>query len=408
MHLLLIHEIFTTPDEGGGTRHYELAKYLIQYGHKVSVIASDVDYLSGKKRMKKSEIKEGIEIIYASTFSSVHKSFFTRGLAFLYFSFSSFFEALKVHHFDIVIGTSPPLFQAITSLVIAKFKRKKFVYEVRDLWIDFANELGVVRNEFILKLLKKLENLLYREADLIIINSPGFLSYIPTFIPKEKVILIPNGVDTEFFSNSVEKDKELSLRLGLSDKFVVMYTGNLGIANDLDTILETANLLKDVRDIRFVLVGGGIRKDEIKKRIDIEGIENVILLEPVSKREIPKVISLADVCLATIKNTPLLQIVYPNKVFDYMASGKPTIVTISGVIKDVIEESNGGVYVPPGSPEKLKEAILYYYSNKELVVLHGRNAKSYVKEHFERKVIAKQLEIALLQLIEKQDKISNR
>ena len=401
MHILLIHEIFATPEEGGGTRHYEFAKYLVQMGHKVTVIASDVDYLSGNKKMKKRDIKEGIEIIYSSTLSSVHKNFLARGLAFLSFSFSSFFDALKVCDFDVVIGTSPPLFQAITSLLIAKLKRKKFVYEVRDLWIDFARELGVIRNKFILSLLKKLESLLYKKADLIIVNSPGFLPYIPTSVSKKKVTLIPNGVNTEDFDDVIEKNKELESKFGLSGKFVIMYAGNLGVANDIDTILNTAKLLKDFKEIVFVLIGGGIRKDEIKKQITVEGIENVMLLDPVSKREIPRVISLADVCLATIKNTPLLQGVYPNKVFDYMASGKPTILTIGGVIKDVIEESNGGVYVPPESPEKLKEAILYYYSNKELVVLHGRNAKNYVKEHFERKVIAKQLEAALLQLLDK-------
>jgi glycosyltransferase involved in cell wall biosynthesis len=401
MHLLLIHEIFVTPDEGGGTRHYELAKYFVQMGHKVTVIASDVDYLSGNKKMKKREIREGIEIIYAPTLSSVHKSFLGRGLAFLSFSFSSFFEALKVRGFDLVIGTSPPLFQAITSLVIAKLKRKKFVYEVRDLWIDFASELGVVRNKSILNLLKKLENLLYKKADLIIVNSPGFLPFILSSISKNKVILIPNGVDTEYFSDAIEKNKELESKLGLSGKFVIMYAGNLGVANDIDTILNTAMLLKDVRDIVFVLVGGGIRKDEIKKQIKTEGIENVMVFDSVSKKELPKVISLADVCLATIKNTPLLQIVYPNKVFDYMASGKPTILTIGGVIRNVIEESNGGIYVPPGSPEKLKDAILNYYSNRELVVSHGRNAKSYVKKHFERAAIAKQFETALLQLLDK-------
>ena len=401
MHILLIHEIFVTPDEGGGTRHYELAKYLIQMGHKVTVIASDVDYLSGNKKTKKREIKEGIEIIYVLTLSSVHKSFLGRGLAFLSFSFSSFFEALKVRGFDVVIGTSPPLFQAITSLVIAKLKRKKFVYEVRDLWVDFARELGVVRNKFILNLLKKFENLLYKKADLIIVNSPGFLPFILSSISKDKVILIPNGVNTEDFDEAIEKDRELEYKLGISGKFVIMYAGNLGVANDIDTILNAARLLKDIIDIVFVLIGGGIRKDEIKKRIKTEEMENVIVLDPVSKKEIPKVISLADVCLATIKNTPLLQVVYPNKVFDYMASGKPTILTIGGVIRNVIEESNGGIYVPPGNPEKSKGAILNYYSNRKLVVLHGRNAKRYVKKHFERAVIAKQFETALLQLLDK-------
>ncbi|MEM3503917.1 MAG: glycosyltransferase family 4 protein, partial [Nitrososphaeria archaeon] len=220
MNILLIHEIFVTPDQGGGTRHYEFAKYLVQMGHKVTVIASNVDYLSGRRKDKKDEVRDGIRIIYSPTLSSVHKGFLGRGLAFLSFSLSSFIEALKVHDFEIVIGTSPPLFQAVTAFAIARIKRKKFVFEVRDLWVDFARELGIIRNGFIFFLLKKVEYLLYRNSDLVIVNSPGFLSYVPQSIPREKVILIPNGVSTSDFDGATEKNMELVYKLGLLDKFV--------------------------------------------------------------------------------------------------------------------------------------------------------------------------------------------
>ncbi|MEM3871985.1 MAG: glycosyltransferase family 4 protein [Nitrososphaeria archaeon] len=405
MNILLIHEIFVTPDQGGGTRHYEFAKYLVQMGHKVTVIASNVDYLSGRRKDKKDEVRDGIRIIYSPTLSSVHKGFLGRGLAFLSFSLSSFIEALKVHDFEIVIGTSPPLFQAVTAFAIARIKRKKFVFEVRDLWVDFARELGIIRNGFIFFLLKKVEYLLYRNSDLVIVNSPGFLSYVPQSIPREKVILIPNGVSTSDFDGATEKNMELVYKLGLLDKFVVMYTGNLGVANDLDTVLNSAILLKDFRDIVFIFIGGGIRKDEIKKQIVSKNLENVIVLDPVPKKDISKFISLADVCIASIKDTPLLQLVYPNKVFDYMASGKPTILTINGVMRDVIEKSNGGIYVPPGDSLKLKEAILYYYNNREFVILHGNNARNYVKKNFEREDIARKFEAILLRLLDKDGKV---
>ncbi len=402
MHILLIHEIFVTPDEGGGTRHYEFAKFLVKNGHKVTVIASDVDYLSGKKKNRRSELKDGIEIHYAPTFSFVHTNFFARGLAFFLFSASSFLIAAKVKNVDIVWGTSPPLFQAFSSLLIAKLRRKKFIYEVRDLWLDFAKELGVLKNKFILSVFRKIENALYKKSDMVIINSPGFYPYLPSFLCKEKIALVPNGVDTKNFVVSIKDSAYLKERLGLKDKFIVLYAGNIGIANDMDNILKTAYSLTAFENIVFVLIGDGIYKKNVEKFIVSNKIKNIMLLDPVPKKEIPKYISLADVCLATIKNTPLLQIVYPNKVFDYMASGKPTILTIGGVIRNVIENSKGGIYVTPGNPNELKKAILYYYNNEKMKLLHGESARKYVEKYFERSEIAKKLEISLLRLLDKE------
>jgi len=406
MNILLVHEIFVTPNEGGGgTRHYEFAKFLVKHGHNVTVIASNVDYLSGKKRRERREIKDGINIIYVNTIQSVHKSFLLRGFVFLLFAISSFFKTLEIKNIDIIIGTSPPLFQAFTSLLAAKIKKKIYVYEVRDLWLDFAKELGVIKNNIILQILRWMEKILYKKSDLIIINSPGFKPYILHYVPETKIVLIPNGVNTEDF-DVLPKKKGIDLKnkIGLNNKFVVMYAGNLGVANDIDNIITTANYLKKYKDIVFVLIGGGIKKEKIKAKIKNMNLENTIVLDPVVKSQMSKFLSVADVCLATIKNIPLLQIVYPNKVFDYMAAGKPTIVTIGGPIKDIIEKSPGGVYVPPGDPIKLGNAIIMYYNNREIARKHGENARIYVKTHFERKIIAEKLEMTLLNLLKKKDR----
>jgi hypothetical protein len=140
MHILLIHQIFVTPEEGGGTRHFELARYLAGKGHKVTIIASDVDYLTGKHKSKKTETREGIRILYARTFRSVHKNFIYRAISFLSFMVSAFLKAMSTKDVDVVWGTSPPLFQSLSALMIAKLKGKPFVFEVRDLWVDFAEE----------------------------------------------------------------------------------------------------------------------------------------------------------------------------------------------------------------------------------------------------------------------------
>jgi glycosyltransferase involved in cell wall biosynthesis len=394
MHILIIHQIFVTPDNGGGTRHYELAKHLVQIGHKVSVIASQVDYLSGKKRDKKIEIKDGISIYYTPVLRAVHKSFTHRALAFLSFSISSFFLAIKVRDVDIIIGTSPPLFQSVTAYVISKIKRAPFIFEVRDLWLDFAKDLKVMTNPLVFRILKMLETFLYKYCCRIMVNSPGFIKFIEKAVPLEKIFLIPNGVDvSDFESINSDSIDRLKAKLNPENHFVIMYTGNIGVANDIESIIETAaRVEKDYPDILFQIVGGGIKKEELLSYCKNNNIGNIEFLAPFPKKKIGIVIKTADICLATLKNIELFKTVYPNKVFDYMAAGKPVITAIDGVIRDVVEDAECGQYVEPGNIDSYINGIVYYYKNRDNVVRHGHSGYLYVKENFNRKFIAQKLD----------------
>jgi glycosyltransferase involved in cell wall biosynthesis len=391
-HILLIHQVFVTPSQGGGTRHYELAKYLVQYGFKVTIIASDTDYLTGKQKKTKTEILDGITILYAPTYKHIHKSIFHRAIAFLSFSFSSFYYGIKTKNVDIIWGTSPPLFQSLTCLLLSIVKRKPFVFEIRDLWIDFSKQLNIVKSPFLYYPCKLIEWILYKCSKKIIVNSPGFIPYISKVVSENKIKLIPNGVITKDFNNINEAVvKKLKTTHIKDNKFHVIYTGNLGIANDIETILDTAILLQNEPQIHFSFVGGGIKLPNFKSFIEKNKLQNVSFLPSISKKEIPELLSLASVCLATLKDIPLFSTVYPNKVFDYMAAEKPTILAIDGAIKDVIKKSEGGIVIKPGSSIELKESIMNYFKNSTLLNLHGKNAKKYVSKHFDRENISKNL-----------------
>lgn len=380
------------PKEGGGTRHYELARYLVQNGHRVTVIASSIDYLTGMKKDKKRETCEGIEIVYSSAYQAVHKSFYHRAFSFISFAISSFIEAFKIKSVDVVWGTSPPLFQSVTTLLIAQLKRRPFVFEVRDLWVDFARELGIVNNGILIKCMKVLEKLLYRFSRKIIVNSPGFIPFIERYVQREKIFLVPNAVITSDFAVAETSQGNFRNQHNLNGKFVAMYLGNIGVANDIEAILNAAEHLKGYTDIVFILMGGGIKKDTLRDFIHKNNIANVLLLDSQPKSKVPKILADADVCIATLKDIPLFRTTYPNKVFDYMAAGKPTILAIDGVIRDVIDKSSGGIYVGPGNSHEMAQAILTYYNNPGLKRKQGENAKIYVKNHFEREKVAKDLE----------------
>lgn len=385
--ILLIHQIFVTPDEPGGTRHYELAKHLVQRGFCVSVIASRIDYLTGKKKSKKYEIRDGIEIFYCAAFQTVHRSIFFRALSFISFALSSFWTALTVKKVDIIWGTSPPIFQAITAFIVAKIRRKKFVFEVRDLWVDFAKELGLVKSPFLVIPVKIWEKVLYRFSDKVIVNSPGFIPHIKKYVSSQKIAVVPNGVITKDFV--VQEQTSFFRDHGVKQKFIAIYIGNLGIANDIENILCAAKLLQEKSDIAIVLMGGGMRFSSFQEQVKMQ--HNVYLFPPQSKMRIPSILSETSLGIATLKDIPLFKTTYPNKVFDYMAAKLPTILAIDGAIREVIEKANAGVFVSPGDSEKLANAILHYYENPDKAQQEGENALRYVKQHFEREKIANKL-----------------
>src|SRR5690349_15298316 len=151
MHILIVHQAFASLDEPGGTRHHEFARLLTARGHQVTVIASSVSYLTGTllppfPQQMGGDREGGVRVLRASAYQAHHKSFLHRILAFVAFMFSSFWLGLRVKHVDLVWGTSPPIFQGLTAWTLARLKRVPFLFEVRDLWPQFAVAVGVLKN----------------------------------------------------------------------------------------------------------------------------------------------------------------------------------------------------------------------------------------------------------------------
>jgi glycosyltransferase involved in cell wall biosynthesis len=390
MHILLIHQAFAAIDEPGGTRHHELARYFASEGHRVSIIASPVSYLTGKPGESKKIAHDagGLITIYRTyTYPALHKSFFHRIFSFITFMNSSFFKSISIRHVDAVWGTSPPIFQSFTAWLVARLKHKPFILEIRDLWPEFAISVGVLNNRILIRLSLWLEKFLYTHADRIVVNSPGFIDHVRSRGGKN-IVLIPNGADPVFFKESVnEKRKSGPHR---ENEFVVLYTGAHGMSNDLEIVLQAAKLLEDQPKIRFILLGDGKEKPHLIQTARQMKLKNLAFYDPLPKTEMPAVISAADACLAILKPIEMYKTTYPNKVFDYMAAGKPVILAIDGVIREVIEKADCGVFCQPGNPQKMSEAILKLYKNPESARQKGLNGQKYLAQHFDRAKIAEE------------------
>lgn len=394
MHILLIHQSFAALDEPGGTRHHELARYLVEQGHRVTVIASPVSYLTGtapKGKIFWSECTEegGVSILRTYTYPALHRSFLHRVFSFLSFMVSSFLVGLRVSAVDLVWGTSPPIFQGVTAWALARIKRVPFLFEVRDLWPAFAVGMGVLRQPLLIKASEWLERFLYRHADRVVVNSPGFISHVKARGAR-KIELVPNGADPRMFDPAAD-GSGFRRSHGMESKFIVLYAGAHGISNDLGVVLEAAKILKEYPEIQFIFLGDGKEKASLIEQAARMGLTNVTFMKSLPKNAMPEALAAADACIAILKPIPLYNTVYPNKVFDYMAAGRPVILAIDGVIREVIEQAGAGIAVPPGSAGELAWAVRRLAEHPGEGREMGLCGRRYVEDHFDRAALAEKL-----------------
>ncbi len=399
MHILLIHQAFVTIAEPGGTRHHEMARALVQKGHTVTIIASSVSYLTGKKGQPaepdsiSTAAEPGISLVYAYTYPALHRSFFHRLLSFVSFMISSFFTALRVRNVDLVWGTSPPIFQGFTAWLVARLKGAAFVFEVRDLWPAFAIAIGVLKNQVLVSLSLWLEHFLYSRADTVMVNSPGFIDHV-RLKGARRIELVPNGADPEMFCTSdIQRGKSILKKL--DGNFICLYAGAHGLSNDLEVVLDAAALLNHESDIKFILIGDGKEKLNLQTKAALMGLSNMVFLPPVPKEDMVQVLREVDACIAILKPLDLYKTTYPNKVFDYMAAGKPVLLAIDGVIRVVVEAASAGLFIHPGDPQDLAEKVLYLKNHPKEAAKMGRMGREYILSNFNRQVISEKLSSVL-------------
>jgi glycosyltransferase involved in cell wall biosynthesis len=390
MKILLLNQAFVSPEEPGHTRHFEMAKFLHLHGHELTIVASDLNYQTGRRTaarrgMFAEQVIDGVRILRTYIYPALHRSYVWRVMSFFSFMFSSVWTALQIKDVDLVMGTTPPTFQAVSAWFVARVRRVPLLLEVRDLWPEFGVSMGVLKNPVVVALARWLEKFLYARATHILVNSPAYRDYmVAKGVPESKVTFIAYGTDVDMFSPQVD-GSSIRDELGLEDKFVVLYAGALGQANDIDTLLRAANRLKQHDKICFVLFGDGKERARLQSEAGRMELSNLIFAGVRAKRDMPRVVASADVCLAILQNIPMFRTTYPNKVFDYMAAGRATVLVIDGVSRALIESSNGGVFVQPGSDEMLARIILELSQDPQRVQQMGLNARDYLVKHLDRR-----------------------
>ena len=393
MHILYLHQHFSTPSGSVGIRSFEMALMLVKKGHRVTMVCGSYNGsdtgISGKfERGKRTGLVNKIQIIeYDLSYSNSDK-FLKRTFLFLKFSIRSTLLALT-YKYDVIFTSSTPLTVGIPGIFARWFRGKKFVFEVRDLWPELPKAMGVIKNPFVLTAMSFLEWLSYHSAHRCIGLSPGIVDGISKRgVPLDKIKLIPNGCDLEIFnSNPIEwRPKEVAL-----DDFMAIYSGTHGIANGLNSILEVALELKKrkLNRIKIVLIGQGSLKSLLQRQAIKMSLDNIIFHDPVDKQKLSGLMKSANLGLQVLANVPAFYYgTSPNKFFDYISAGLPVLNNYPGWISKMIEKGNCGYTVPPENPKLFADALEDAFYNRDKIELMGLNAKKLASANFNRENLA--------------------
>lgn len=378
-----------------------VAKKLTEFNHDVDILTGRPNYPNGKfydgyDGYKLSRESWGqVRIFRIPILSRGQGSYVRLSLNYISFILSAFVFSLfllrkKKYDCIIVYGTSP-IFQVLPAIFISKFKKTPLILWVQDLWPESIEILNASSCKALRKVIELLVRFSYLGSDLILIQSRAFLKPVLKYAKLKRIEYLPNTVDDIFKGLS----KNASIRIAsLDGGFSILFSGNLGVAQGLDCILDAAERLLTYKDIKFVFVGDGrlknyILNEKIKRNLDNVFIENSYPIE-----SMPGIMSQASCLLVSLSDHPVINLTIPNKLQAYLAAGKPIIGCIGGEAATIIEDSHSGLTCTPGDAEGLSLCILDLYGSSESRLKNmGACAKNYFEDNFSSdKVVGQMLE----------------
>lgn len=397
--LLWINHFAVTPRDGGGTRHFEMGRALVERGWDVAVAACDF-HLHQRRytRRPEAEVRSVLrEVIDGVSFhwlwaAPYQRNNWRRGWNWLSFARSVTAWEPEGGRPDLVIGSSPHLFAALAGSRLARRWNVPFVLEVRDLWPESLLAAGG-RKGPAYYVLDRIARHLYARADRILCLARGAQQYLAEHgVDPAKIEYVPNGVDSGAFA-AVERPAR--------DTLTLVYAGAHGPANGLATVLAAAERLRGEAGIRFLLVGDGPAKPGLVASARARGLSNVEFRDPVPKAQVPALLAEANAGLMVLRDTPLFSFgVSPNKLFDYFGAALPVVCNVPGEVAGMVRDAGGGEQAADSSAEALEGAIrrLAARAPAERVEM-GRAGRAWVRREHDRGILSDRLDQILQEVV---------
>jgi len=343
-------------------------------------------------RLVMSEDHEGVRICRTWLFPLPNRKAWERMVNYSSFSFSAILRGLFLFQPDVVIATSPQLLVGLSGLIIAKCKRAPFIFEVRDLWPESLEAVGVSgKKSALVRVLAKVAGLLYRHADHIVVVTKAFKRHLERewAVPSEKISVVMNGVDHRLFEPQYASAPIIQ-EFGLAGRFVVAYIGTIGNAHGLETLIEAAEILKD-RDpeILFLLMGDGAAKESLDRELSRRALNNIRIFPAQPRAKVVSVIAACDVCLVLLRKSEVFKTVIPTKLLEFMACERPVLLAVEGEAAEVVKRAGAGICIPPEDAAALAESVLTLKKAPQLRQMYGRQGRAFIERELTREQTAK-------------------
>lgn len=396
MRILFLSTYFQPDIASTGVLMTQLAEDLADLGHEVTVITSVPHYDTHhiwdeyQGKLVHSDQHGPIDVYRLYTYVSDDKTHFLgRVLNYAVFNTLSAITGMLLEQHDVIFVPSPPLTNGLSADLISRVRGIPFVYNVQDIWPDVVIRAGVMTNPRAVAFSRRLERYVYRRASAITVISDGFRqNLLEKGVPSEKIRVIPNFFDTEFV-RPLSRYNGFSSTHGLDEQFVVLFAGNIGHSQGLETVLDTAYRLAGQDDILFLIVGNGAARTDLERYAEKLELSNVKFLPFQPHEVLPKMYASADVCLVPLRRGFTNESA-PCKVFTIMASGRPMIASVDygSDTWQLVQEAECGIWTEPEDPDALATAILRLRQNLCLRMRLGHNGRDHVVQYYTREFIA--------------------
>lgn len=345
-------------------------------------------YPGYKNRLFQREVQDGINVLRVKTYLSANKGIKKRILNYVSYMISATMLCFLIRRVDIVVSTSPQFFCGMAGYFVSRLKRSPWVLEIRDLWPESIIAVGALTSGPIIRFLEGIETFIYRKADHIIALTKAFKAHVmDRGVLESNISVIPNGADLDRFI-PLPMNNDFRNEYKLRDKSVVSYIGTHGMAHELGTILQAADLLRNRRDIVFLLVGDGAERDNLLQQRDAMKLHNVIMLPQQPKDLIPQIISASNACMVLLKNNRVFRTVIPSKIFEAMAMSRPIILGVRGESQAIIEKADCGICIEPENKEELARAVERLADSDGMSARLGENGLRFVRKFYNREKLA--------------------
>ncbi len=396
-HVWILNHYAVWPDGVGSTRHYSLAKHLVSMGWDASIISSSVEHATGRQCFTSLTLKKIREVGPVRFMQLRNPSYRGNGIGriinIVTYAVMTLLPGMMsgLPRPDVIIGSSVHPLAAFSACILASRYKVPFVFEIRDLWPRTLVDMGYIgEKSAVSRFLYWLERCLLKRANKVVVLLPKAIEYAESFgVTRDKIVWIPNGCDEAGLvsENGNQNNQE---------KLVFSYIGAHGYANDLKTLLDALHISAKANmadRFLFKFIGDGPLKSELVQYAEDLGLNNVVFVPAVPKKEVSRLASSSDALFITVRNYPGLYKygISMNKIFDYMNAGRPVVIAVNAA-NNPVNESGCGITVPPESPGELANAIkcLVDMSQEERLEM-GRKGKQYIQEHHDYEKLSKRL-----------------